>query len=61
MLTKEEVPHAITCLIENISYKKDSVYINALIIVDRDNLKKNYYRKTRFYVKKDWKCITSRN
>jgi GTPase len=40
MLTKEEVPHAITCLIENISYKKDSVYINALIIVDRDNLKK---------------------
>lgn len=38
-LTKEEVPHAITCLVERMEFKKDSVYINGLIIVDRDNLK----------------------
>ena len=52
MLTKEEVPHAITCLIENISYKKDSVYINALIIVDRDNLKKIIIGKQGSMLKK---------
>ena len=52
MLTKEEVPHAITCLIENISYKKDSVYINALISVDRDNLKKIIIGKQGSMLKK---------
>ena len=52
MLTKEEVPHAITCLIENIEYKKDSVYINALIIVDRDNLKKIIIGKQGSMLKK---------
>ena len=51
-LTKEEVPHAITCLIENISYKKDSAYINALIIVDRDNLKKIIIGKQGSMLKK---------
>lgn len=39
LLTKEEVPHALTTLVENIEFKKDSAYINALIIVDRQNLK----------------------
>ena len=39
-LTKEEVPHAVTCLVENIEFKKGSAYINGLIVVDRDNLKK---------------------
>ncbi len=38
-LTKEEVPHAVTCLVENIDFRKNNAYINALIIVDRDNLK----------------------
>ena len=52
MLTKEEVPHAVTCLIENISYKKDSAYINALIIVDRDNLKKIIIGKQGSMLKK---------
>jgi GTPase len=52
MLTKEEVPHSITCLIENISYKKDSVFINALIIVDRDNLKKIIIGKQGSMLKK---------
>ena len=39
MLTREEVPHAVTTLVESMEFKKDSVYINALIIVDRENLK----------------------
>ncbi len=38
-LTKEEVPHAVTCLVEKMEFKKGSVYINGLIVVDRDNLK----------------------
>lgn len=39
-LTKEEVPHSVTCLVENIEFKKGVANINALIIVDRKNLKK---------------------
>lgn len=39
-LTNEEVPHSITCVVENIEYKKNIVNINACIIVDRDSLKK---------------------
>lgn len=38
-LTHEEVPHSVTVMVENIEFKKDKVLINALIIVDRDNLK----------------------
>lgn len=39
-LTEEEVPHSITCIVEQIE-KKDNVYtIHATIIVDRDSLKK---------------------
>ncbi len=39
-LTKEEVPHAVTCSVEKIEYGKGKVIINAVIIVDRDSLKK---------------------
>ena len=39
ILTKEEVPHAVTCIVENMKFKKDKCYINACIVVDRDNLK----------------------
>ena len=39
-LTNEEVPHSVTCIVENIEYKKNIVNINACIIVDRDSLKK---------------------
>lgn len=39
-LTKEEVPHSLTCIVENIKKKNNSYYINAAIIVDRDSLKK---------------------
>jgi len=38
-LTREEVPHAVTCLVEKITKKKNIYHINALIIVERDNLK----------------------
>ena len=39
-LTEEEVPHSITCYVENIDNKKNSVNINVVIVVDRDSLKR---------------------
>ena len=39
-LTKEEVPHSVTCYVEKIDYSKDKVHIQVLIVVDRDSLKK---------------------
>lgn len=39
-LTTDEVPHSITCIVEKIEGKKDSLVINACVIVDRDSLKK---------------------
>ena len=38
-LTKEEVPHAVTCVVENIEFQKGLCNVSALIIVDRKNLK----------------------
>ena len=51
-LTKDEVPHAITSLVENMEFKKNSVYINALIIVDKENLKKIIIGKNGNMLKK---------
>lgn len=39
-LTDDEVPHSLTCIVENIENKKESMLINACIIVDRDSLKR---------------------
>ena len=39
-LTDEEVPHSLTCVLENIEKNKDHYLINVAIIVDRDSLKK---------------------
>lgn len=39
-LTDEEVPHSLTCVVENIEKNSDSYHINVAIIVDRDSLKK---------------------
>ena len=39
-LTEQEVPHSLTCIVENIEHKKDSYYIQSAIIVDRDSLKR---------------------
>lgn len=38
--TREEVPHAVTVVIENFEEKKESILINACIIVERDGIKK---------------------
>lgn len=38
-LTHEEVPHAVTCAIEEYIDKEDKAIINATIIVERDSLK----------------------
>ncbi len=40
MLTKEEVPHSVTCYVENFEESEDLIHIQVLIVVDRDNLKK---------------------
>lgn len=39
-LTKEEVPHSVTCVIENYEDNKTSVHLNILIIVERNGIKK---------------------
>lgn len=39
-LTDDEVPHSITSYIENVEKKKNSYYLNGVIVVDRDSLKK---------------------
>lgn len=39
-VTEEEVPHSVTCVVENIDFNRNSVNINACIIVDRDSLKR---------------------
>lgn len=38
-LTSEEVPHAVTCVVEEYLDKEDKAIINATIIVERDSLK----------------------
>lgn len=39
-LTEEEVPHAVTCIVENIEEENNILNIGATIVVDRENLKK---------------------
>jgi GTP-binding protein era len=51
-LTNEEVPHSITCIVEQIIKDKDKTIINAAIIVDRDSLKKIIIGKNGDMVKK---------
>ncbi len=52
MLTREEVPHAITCYVENYEEREDLIHIQVLIIVDRDNLKKILIGKNGQMLKK---------
>lgn len=51
-LTKEEVPHSITCLTEQIIKDKDKYIINVVVIVDRDSLKKIIIGKNGEMIKK---------
>lgn len=39
-LTEEEVPHSVTCIIEQLEEEENILNISATIIVDRENLKK---------------------
>ena len=39
-LTKDEIPHSVTCYVENYEEDEKLVHIQVLIVVDRDNLKK---------------------
>lgn len=39
-LTKQEIPHSITCYVENYEEEDELVHIQVLIVVDRDNTKK---------------------
>ncbi len=39
-LTHDEIPHTVTCYVENYEEDDDKVHIQVLIVVDRDNLKK---------------------
>lgn len=52
LFTNQEVPHSITCLVETLSEEKTKVYIQALIIVDRDSLKKIIIGKNGSLIKK---------
>jgi len=51
-LTKEEVPHSITCVTEKMVKDKDKNIINVTIIVDRDSLKKIIIGKNGQMIKK---------
>ncbi len=39
-LTHDEIPHTVTCYVENYEEDKKIVHIQVLIVVDRDNIKK---------------------
>lgn len=39
-LTHDEVPHTVTCYVENYEEDENIVHVQVLVVVDRDNLKK---------------------
>jgi GTP-binding protein Era len=39
-LTRDEIPHTVTCYVENYEEDDEVVHIQVLIVVDRDNIKK---------------------
>lgn len=39
-LTKQEIPHTVTCYVENYEEEENLVHIQVLIVVDRENVKK---------------------
>lgn len=51
-LTEEEVPHSITCVVEQIKKEKNNCIINVAIIVDRESLKKIIIGKKGHLIKK---------
>lgn len=51
-LTKDEVPHTVTCLVESFEDNEKCIDIGVLIIVDRENLKKIIIGKNGQMLKK---------
>ena len=39
-LTHDEIPHTVTCYVENYEEEKDLIHVQVLIVVDRENIKK---------------------
>ena len=39
-LTHDEIPHTVSCYVENFEEDKDCIHIQVLIVVDRENIKK---------------------
>ena len=39
-LTRDEIPHTVTCYVENYEEDDEVVHIQVLVVVDRDNIKK---------------------
>ena len=67
LFTKEEVPHAVTCVVDDISEDNRTVSILASIIVDRENLKKiligssgNMIKKIGTQARKDIETILNK-
>ncbi|MBQ6494520.1 MAG: GTPase Era [Bacilli bacterium] len=50
--TYEEIPHSVSCIVDNIEEDKNNVSIGASLIVDRDNLKKILIGKNGSMIKK---------
>ena len=50
--TNQEVPHSVTCLVEEYKEEENSIHIRVLIILDRDNLKKIIIGKNGSMLKK---------
>ena len=50
--TEQEVPHSVTCLLEEYEEKDDIINLGVLIVVDRDNLKKIIIGKNGMMLKK---------
>lgn len=50
--TREEVPHSVTCITEEVTEDKYNISIGASIIVDRENLKKIIIGKNGAMIKK---------
>ena len=51
-LTKEEVPHSVTCYLVKMDQDKDKVHLQVLVVVDRDSLKKILIGKNGSMMKK---------
>ena len=50
--TKEEVPHSVTCYLEDYELDENVIHLSVLIIVDRENLKKIIIGKNGSMLKK---------